>query len=246
MSAAKTILTAAAPGQFDSVAQQLQTLGCSGDFVGEAQKELWDFECKTMQNSFDHPMAKALHESMQDYQKENFGKPNISAKVFVTTSSSSADSLIVHSYAERIDAVNEYSGCWKATWSIDATSSSTSGRAEISGNVFVKSYAYEEGNVQLKIEKEFPATTVQGSGDDDLVAALVQQITSWETILLGILASMNDEVSSEHLRSIRRVLPITKTKMNWDAIAHRSVKTLKQTAPETRSKVRYNNNNNNN
>eukprot|EP00531_Pseudo-nitzschia_arenysensis_P008043 CAMPEP_0116141722 /NCGR_PEP_ID=MMETSP0329-20121206/14529_1 /TAXON_ID=697910 /ORGANISM="Pseudo-nitzschia arenysensis, Strain B593" /LENGTH=239 /DNA_ID=CAMNT_0003636915 /DNA_START=120 /DNA_END=839 /DNA_ORIENTATION=- len=234
--AAKTILSAAAPGQFDSVAQHLQTLGCSGNFVGEAQKELWDFECKTMQNSLDHPMAKALHESMQEYQKKNFSKPNIEAKVFVTSSSTGgSDSLTVHSYAERIDAVNQHSGCWKATWNINTLGS---GQAEISGKVYVKSYAYEEGNIQLKIDKEFPATTVKGS---DLVGALVQQITSWETIILGILASMNDEVSSEHLRSIRRVLPITKTKMNWDAIAHRSVKTLKQTAPETRSKVKYNN-----
>jgi len=233
MSAAKAILNASAPGQFDSVAQHLQTLGCSGNFVGEAQKDLWDFECKTMQNSLDHPMAKALHESMKDYQTKNFSKPNIVAKVFVTSEGS--DSLKVHSYAERIDTVNQHSGCWKATWSIN---SSGSGSAEVSGKVIVHSYAYEEGNVQLKINKEFPATPVSGS---DLPAAIVQQITSWETIILGILASMNDEVSSDHLRSIRRVLPITKTKMNWDAIAHRSVKTLKQTAPETRSKIKYNN-----
>ena len=109
-----------------------------------------------------------------------------------------------------------------------------------------KDVAYEDGNVQLKITKEFPPvmvgkTSLKERDEPSLADGIVQQIMKWETIILGILASMNDNVSSDHLRSIRRVLPITKTKMNWDAVAHRSVKTLKKTAPEARSKVKYNN-----
>jgi len=230
MSAAKAIVGAAAPGQFDAVAENLQKLGASGSWLTEAQMELQEFQLKNIQNNFDHPMAKELHEKMEAYQKENFGKPGVSARVVVTNGSSGSE-LIVLSYAERIETTNLHAGNWKATWTIDSSGSS----AEISGKVLVQSYAHEEGNVQLKIDKEFQAVMVSG------VDGVVQQITQWETIILGILASMNEDISSDHLRSIRRVLPITKTKMNWDAVAHRSVKTLKQTAPETRSKVKYGN-----
>lgn len=242
--AAKAIVDAAAPGQFNAVAENLSKLGQpSGNWFAEAQTELNEFQCKGLETNLDHPIAKALHEKMEEYQKENFlSKPGVTARVALTKGDSDKQ-VLVHSYAEKIDATNQHSGNWKATWTIDNVGAN---EGQISGRVVVQSYAHEEGNVQLKIDKEFPAVTVGkvalNEGEEASIAGgMVQQIQKWETIILGILASMNDNISSDHLRSIRRVLPITKTKMNWDAVAHRSVKTLKQTAPESRSKVKYNN-----
>jgi len=245
--AAKAVLSVAAPGQFDAVAENIQKLGqlSNGNWLTEAQNELKEFQSKdTLENNFDHPIATALHEKMEQYQKDNFlSKPGVSARVALTKGYVNDNQLLVHTYAEKIDVSNQYSGNWKATWTIDKAESST---GEISGHVIVHSYAHEEGNVQLKISKEFPPIVVGKASLDkgeepSLADGILQQIMKWETIILGILASMNDDISSDHLRSIRRVLPITKTKMNWDAVAHRSVKTLKKTAPESRSKVKYNN-----
>lgn len=243
--AATALLRAAAPGQFDAVAEKVQKLGqlSGGKWLAEAQNELNEFQCKGgIQNNFDHPIAKELHEKMERYQKDNFlSTPGVTARVALTKGSDSQ--LLVHTYAEKIDVSNQHAGSWKATWTIDKVESSV---GQISGNVIVHSYAHEDGNVQLKIDKEFPAVKVGKASlsegeEPSLTDGMVQQIMKWETIILGILASMNDEVSNDHLRSIRRVLPITKTKMNWDAVAHRSVKTLKKTAPESRTKVKYNN-----
>ena len=237
--AAKAVVNAAAPGQFDAVAENLSKLGQpSGNWLQGAQAELKEFQCKNLETNLDHPIAKALHEKMEEYQTENFlNKPGVTARVALTKGPN--QELLVHSYAEKIDATNQHSGSWKAIWTIDNVGSS---QGQISGRVIVQSYAHEEGNIQLKINKEFPPTMVGKAGEDDsLAGGMVQQIQTWETIILGILASMNDNISSDHLRSIRRVLPVTKTKMNWDAVAHRSVKTLKQSAPESRSKVKYNN-----
>jgi len=245
--AAKAVLRAAAPGQFDTVAENVQKLGqlSSGKWLVEARNELKAFQCKDMQkHNIDHPIATALHEKVEQYQKENFlSKSGVSARVALTKGDDNDGQILVYTYAEKVDASNQHSGSWKATWKIENLESSA---GEISGQVIVHSYAYEEGNVQLKIDKEFPpvvvgkASTNEGE-EPSLVGGIVQQIMKWETIILGILASMNDGISSDHLKSIRRVLPITKTKMNWDAVAHRSVKTLKKTAPESRSKVKYNN-----
>jgi len=242
---AKSLLRSAAPGEFDGMVDSVQKAGkLSNDkWLNEAQAEMEEFQCNgTLENSFDHAIATSLHEKMEQYQNENFlSKLGVSSRL--TVSKGVEKELLVHTYAEKIDVSNQYSGNWKATWIIDKLESVS---GEISGHVIVHSYAHEGGNVQLKIKKKFPSTMVgevsfSETEQPSLAGGIVQQIMKWETILLGILASMNDDVSSDHLRSIRRVLPITKTKMNWDAVAHRSVKTLKKTAPESRSKIKYNN-----
>lgn len=241
--AAKAVLTAAAPGQFDILAEHVQKFGqfSDGNWMAGARNEIHEFQNRG--NTFDHPIANTLHEKMEEYQKENFlSKPGVTARVFVTEAESNKNQLIVHTYTEKIDSSNQHSGNWKAEWIVDSAEITSS---EVSGHVIVRSYVHEDGNVQLKIKKEFPRITVGTASLNEgeaasLASGIVQQIMKSETIILGILESMNDDVSSDHLRSIRRVLPITKTKMNWDAVAHRSVKTLKKTAPESRSKVKYN------
>lgn len=246
--AAKAVLRAAAPGQFDAVAENLQKVGqassLSADWLTELQADAKEFRCEGIHASdIDHPIAKPLHEKIENYQTKNFlSKPGVTARVALTHGDEH-NQLRVHTYAQKIDAPNQYAASWKATWSIRATEL---GVAEISGKVALHSYAHEGGNVQLQIQKEFPPTRVGRASAEDgaeatLVDGIVEQIRTWETILLGILETMNDSVSSDHLKAIRRVLPFTKTKMNWDVIAHRSVQTLKKTAPETRSKVKYNN-----
>ena len=241
--AAKAVLVAAAPGQVDTLAEHVGKFGqiSAGSWIAEAQSELNEF--RNRGNTSDHPMANSLHEKIVEYQKENFfSKTGVTSRVALEKGRSNKNQLIVHTYAEKIDISNQHSGNWTAKWTIDSAESTSGG---VSGHVIVHSYAHEEGNVQLKIKKEFPQVMVGknalNDGDEaSLAGGIVKQIMKWETIILGILESMNDNVSSDHLRSIRRVLPITKTKMNWDAVAHRNVKTLKKTAPESRSKVKYN------
>ena len=77
--AAKAIVGAAAPGQFNVVAENLSKLGQpSSNWFAEAQAELDAFQCKGLETNLDHPIAKALHEKMEEYQKENFlSKPGV-------------------------------------------------------------------------------------------------------------------------------------------------------------------------
>eukprot|EP00536_Pseudo-nitzschia_multiseries_P007416 jgi/Psemu1/304923/fgenesh1_kg.175_\ len=241
--AAKSVVRAAAPGHSDAVAENVEKLAGSSNWKAEAQNDAKKFQCVDLHvNDLDHPLAKPLHEKIEQYQKDNFlSKPGVSARVATTKDD---DGLLqVHTYAEKVDGPNQYSANWKATWTIEHDEL---GVGEISGRVIVHSCAHEGGNVQLKINKEFPRAIVgkvafKEGEEPSLVNGLVEQIMKWETIILGILESMNDSISTDHLKSIRRVLPVTKTKMNWDVVAHRSVNTLKKTAPESRSKVKYNN-----
>lgn len=248
--AARILLRSAAPGQFDAVAESLQKLGkqtlssSSGSkWLTEVRDEHEKFQCIGIhQKDLKHALAEPLMTAAKQYQKEMFGsKSGVTARVALMAGTSNQQ-LLVHTYAEKIDAPNQHSGCWRATWTIDKVSGDDA--CEISGNVQVNGYAYEDGNVQLKITKDFAPKKVGKASSKDgeapsLQGGIVQQIMQWELEILGIMESLNESVTADQLRSIRRVLPITKTKMKWDVVAHRSVKTLKKTAPETRSKVKY-------
>merc|ERR1712166_1666092 len=102
----------------------------------------------------------------------------------MTTDKNNSSQLLVHTYAEKIDTPNQYSGCWTATWTIDKVEL---GVGEISGHVVVHSYAHEDGNVQLTISKEFPRVLVgkvslKEDEEPSLADGMVQQIMKWETI----------------------------------------------------------------
>lgn len=225
---ARTILLqCSAPGEFDTVAEKLSKLASpqvlSGPWLTEIKKE-HDLEtCVTGNESVSHPLAGPIKEKLKAHQDEAFGsKKSVTYRMTINAGDDS-DGFIVKTYAEKIDTSNQFSGSWKATWMIsgDAT------QGDIIGEIKIHTYSHEEGNVQLKTVRNFE-DSVSG---DDVAQKLMDKIKEWDHEVLDLLKSFHDQVP-EGLRSIRRVLPITKTKMKWDVEAHRNVKTLVLTKPE--------------
>ena len=241
----RTVLSAAAPGHLDAVADSLSKLAPSsfsksGASVLDAIKaEQKTFQCQENGNHPNHPLAEALTAKMKQHQQNNFaGKQGVTSRVAMT---GDASQLVIHTYAEKMDHQNQLSGYWKATWIIANTTDSST---DIEGRVQIHSFSAEEGNAQTKLDKNFESKTVTKTalkkGDEPtLVQAVMKQIQEWESEVLGLLQAMNEGGTGEHLKAIRRVLPITKTKMKWNVVAQRSVKTLKKTAPQAKSKVNY-------
>ncbi|KAG7350567.1 F-actin capping protein alpha subunit [Nitzschia inconspicua] len=278
-----TILRAAAPGHLDAVADHLQTIAprsftkSNSSVLEEIQTEQKQFRivdpgtattaATTATTSNHHRLVGPLTAKLQQYQQQNFaGKQGVTYRMSITNNDNNdnndnhndTDLVVIHTYAEKMDVPNRISGYWKATWTVQNV---TDGTVDMTGRVQLHSYAYEEGNAQVKLDKEFPKQTLstvvplkqrqqQKNNDDDdsepttaatlmTVQAILKQITAWESEVLAVLAAMNEGGTGEQLKSIRRVLPITRTKMKWDVIAQRSVKTLKKTAPQAKSKVSY-------
>jgi capping protein (actin filament) muscle Z-line, alpha len=238
--AVQAILRASAPGHLDAVADSLQKLApkACANVLPAIKKEQALFQCLESQPSPNHPLAAPLSTKLKQYQQNNFAdKTGVTSRVAMTTAENETR-LVVHTYAEKMDAPNRHSGYWRATWTID-NNATTADSAQLSGRIQVHSYAHEEGNAQVKVDQDFSQQTVAASKGTTLVQAIMKQITEWESQVLALLASMNEGGTGDHLKSIRRVLPITKTKMKWDVVAQRSVKTLKKTAPQAKSKVSY-------
>jgi hypothetical protein len=235
--AAATLLQSAAPGQFDDVAQNIQKLGdktLKGNWLAILKAEQEQFKLVGVnQPNLSHPLAEPLREKLKDYQEKTFGsQAGVTARVAMLQA---GNDLIVQTYAEKNDTANMYTGYWKATWNISAEL----GVAHISGQVDLHTMSYEDGNSQMKTSKTFEMESVGKSEEDGtLEGGVVQQIIDWEAGVLGIVKGLHD-ATNDHLRSIRRVLPITKTKMKWDVEAQRSVKLRVNTCKRANADVNY-------
>jgi len=56
----------------------------------------------------------------------------------------------------------------------------------------------------------------------------VKQIGDWEQEVVDSVAELYDSMG-EKLKSLRRVMPVTRTKMEWNVLSHRMVKLLGDT-----------------
>ena len=77
------------------------------------------------------------------------------------------------------------------------------------------------------VEQDFPSMPVTGSSDAEFAAAVGAKIFEGENALHLSLAAMYVNMSEETLKSMRRVMPITRTKFEWNNAAHSMVKNLK-------------------
>lgn len=257
--AAEQLLKSAAPGQFEEVAQQLQTLLLrTGNQVPknyEGLKQEWQLSqgvgVHKTDASIRNPLAPTVREKLVKYQKKAYGGGGhrfsttggrkVSARVWLLPGEETPSDFRVLSYATKIDPNNLQTGHWKSTWTIHTIGPR---EVELEGTIEIHTYTYEDGNTQLEFEKDFGPVLVEplvaASPEDDdedneeerkpsLADGILNQIIHWEHSMLGLMRGLN-EISGDKLKKIRRVLPITKTKMNWEIEAQRSVQHLKKTA----------------
>jgi hypothetical protein len=241
--AARRILQTAAPGQFEVVAENVQKLGkdtLKGNWLEDIKLVQQTNQCIGINKVTNHPLSDSLREKLKAYQAKTYNGSNVTSRVALTLGETSNE-LIVHTYAEKIDIPNQYTGAWRSTWTIKADSGDS---AEISGVVKLHTFSYEDGNIHLRTGRDFDAVTVDKPAEQgvevsaeggleeapSLAQALVEKIIAWEHEVLSLLSAMREGRIEEKLRSLRRILPITKTRMKWDVVAHRNVKTLRVTA----------------
>lgn len=120
-----------------------------------------------------------------------------------------------------------YAGAWTCKFTAKISSNSSE-EAELLGKAVICSHSFEDGNVQLNCEVEFGPKTLQlpSTADDSAIATIIaKQLLSWEEELLQKLLGMYANVG-DFSKSMRRVMPLTRRRMDWNVQSHRLVKTL--------------------
>ena len=114
--------------------------------------------------------------------------------------------VIIHISAQKTNLRNYRSGKWRSEWRVKTS------EKKIGGLVRVVAHYFEDGNVQMDTKKDIPDESYSG---DDLGSVVKAFISKHEQMIQNTLEEMYINMAQETFKDMRRVLPLTKTKMDW-------------------------------
>jgi capping protein alpha len=116
---------------------------------------------------------------------------------------------------------NFWNGRWRGVWTVKVTPGG--GPIEISGRLRVNVHYYEDGNVQLTTDTP-KSITVNGGNDPKGVAdAAAKAIEKCDADYHNKLEQSYNTMGDTTFKALRRVLPITRQKIDWTKIQNYKV-----------------------
>lgn len=153
----------------------------------------------------------ALEASANTYLSSHF--PDGTTSVF--SSPDNREVFIIQIIANRYNPSNFWSGRWRSEYEINLGSRSVQGR------IAVNVHYYEQGNVQLAANHEVslpaPSTILQSSptvSATKVLALIEKEEGEYQISLTETYQNMSEKT----YKSLRRALPMTRSKMDWDKV----------------------------
>jgi capping protein alpha len=149
-----------------------------------------------------------------------------------------------------VNLKNFWSGKWASTWNL--STSEEVDNATLSGEVKIHVHYFEDGNLQMQSQKKVAGVSFAYNNEQvlvDKVAATIQvrkqtlitlnprltliifffnSFQSQEAALQSGLEEMYTNMNNETFRSMRRIMPITRTKMDWNVNSVRMVRQVRK------------------
>ncbi|CAL3962587.1 unnamed protein product [Diplocarpon coronariae] len=147
-------------------------------------------------------LVKSLSKALGSHVKEHY--PNVSYGVFPVEEDSKIALLVV---ANKYSPNNFWNGRWRSLYIFDPSSSS------LSGSIKVDVHYYEDGNVRLLTNKPVSASVSSSA------TTIVREIANVEKKYQEEVNKGFNNLSEGAFKGLRRQLPITRQKIEWDKIA---------------------------
>ncbi|KAI0594695.1 putative F-actin-capping protein [Biscogniauxia sp. FL1348] len=148
-------------------------------------------------------LVKSTLKSLSTYVKEHF--PNASYGVYPIENDSKVAVIIV---ANKYSPNNYWNGRWRSLYIIDPSSET------LEGSIKVDVHYYEDGNVRLLTNKPISASVSSVSG-----AGISKEISVAEKKYQEELNKGFTSLSEGAFKGLRRQLPVTRQKIEWDKVA---------------------------
>ena len=149
-------------------------------------------------------LRNAVDNKMKEYLNKCYKTEVTRYNVYYTE-----DKIVVLISAHNLNLKSFWSGEWLSTWEM------TISTKQINGTLRANTYYYEEGNIQFSLDTKFDGVA-QGGDDNAVAESLVEFIKKCENSVQLELEKVYDELSENYIKPLRRKLPITGTKMNWN------------------------------
>ncbi|KAF9087809.1 F-actin-capping protein [Mortierella sp. AD031] len=109
---------------------------------------------------------------------------------------------------------NYWNGRWRSVWTLDTAT------GEVKATMKCKVHYYEDGNVQLETAKELEDKLTKDSSEPHKVVskALLDLIGAAESKYQTALNESYHELAESTFNGLRRALPYTRTKLDWNKI----------------------------
>jgi capping protein alpha len=161
------------------------------------------------------PWRAALELSMTEYVRGQFN--NLGAtSVYGSSTPDGNITLVACIESHQFSPKNFWNGRWRSQWSM--TFSPTKGAtAELKGLLKVQVHYYEDGNVQLVCSKEVKQS-VSIATEADTAKQFCLKVVETENEYQTAISENYQTMSSTTFKALRRQLPITKTKIDWNKI----------------------------
>jgi capping protein alpha len=150
----------------------------------------------------------AVEARVQEYVQAQFVKGTAVANVVAQPDDGN---LVVLISGEKLNLKNYWSGRWTTKLIVNVA------KAKVTGVIKLRIHYFEDGNVQMTTDKTVLGVPIAFSDADadSLGQAVAACVADQESAVQDSLEEMYVNMSKETFKDMRRVLPITRQKMDW-------------------------------
>ncbi|KAF8476170.1 F-actin-capping protein subunit alpha [Kalaharituber pfeilii] len=149
-------------------------------------------------------LIKSLLRELDGYVKEHYPASPLSG-VYPYDNDASVAIVIVGS---KYSPSNFWNGRWRSTYIYSPSD------ATLAGTIKVDVHYYEDGNVRLLTKKEISETIRSGASAADVVKAIAALEKKYQEELNKAFGALSEGA----FKNLRRQLPVTRQKINWEKI----------------------------
>ena len=170
--------------------------------IGLESGEVEEAQATDIQNDLRNVIEQKVKEYLEKCYKMEVTKYNVYYN-------QDENKIVVLISVHNLNLKSFWSGEWLSTWELDI------GGKGVKGTLRANTYYYEEGNIQFNLDTKFDGSA-DGGDDAEVAANLVEFIKTSENSVQLELEKVYDELSENYIKPLRRKLPVTGTKMNWN------------------------------